>query len=126
MPVVYNTATLNNRLQQVVGSLDAATPPGSFELLDSGGNVLATMQLQQPAGTVSNAVLTLSGLSLIAPAATASGTARFAQMIDGNGNTVISGLVVNGSPTTDITMTPTANVVAGQTVALTFATITGT
>jgi hypothetical protein len=126
MPVVYNIATRNNRLDQVLNALDEATPPGNFQLLDSGGNVLATMQLQQPAGTVTGGVLSFSGLSLIAPAASASGTAAFGQMTDGNGAVIISGLLVNAATgKTDITMTPSAAVIAGQTIALTFATITG-
>lgn len=121
MSVVYNIATRNNRLSQVVNALDAATPPGSFQLLDSGGNILASMQMQQPMGSVTGGVLSFFGLSLIAPAAAATGVATGAQFIDGNGNVVISGLTANN----DFVISPNSNVTAGQTIALTFAQIIG-
>jgi hypothetical protein len=124
LPVNYNVSTRNNRLQQVANAIDAASPPGNLNLLDGGGNVLAVFQLQQPVGTISGGVLTFSGLSLICPAASQTGTALFANCTDGNGTIVISGLVVNGN-LPDILLTPTQTITAGQTVAITAATITG-
>lgn len=121
MSVNYTVPLRTSRLQQVVNAIDAASPPGNFNLLDGSGNVLATFQLQQPVGTITGAVLTFSGLTLICPAASGSGTALFANCTDGNGNVVISGLAVNS----DFFLSPGATITAGQTVALTAATITG-
>lgn len=124
MSVNYNATTLNNRLQQVVNAIDGGGSNGFMRLLGSGGNVLSSFQLSRPMGVITNDVLIFNGLSLIDPAAAASGTATAARVEDSNGGVVISGLVVNG-PSADILLSPTAAIIAGQAVAITQATITG-
>lgn len=125
MSVNYNTTVLTNRLQQVVNAIDGGVTNGNMRLLDIGGGVLSSLQLARPSGIVSGGVLNFSGLSLIDPAASTSGTAQRARVEDGNGNTIISGLTVSGGAPADIVMTPTNIIVAGQTVAITAAAITG-
>jgi hypothetical protein len=126
LSVDYNTTVLTNRLQVVIDDIDDGATNGWLRLLDIGGNVLSSLQLARPMGIAANGVLTFLGLSLIDPAAAADGTAARARVEDGDGNTIISGLTVGtvGS-TSDIVMSPTNFITAGQTVAITAATITG-
>lgn len=122
--VDYSIAMLNSRLQLVANAIDAGGGNGFLKLLDAGGNTLSSLQLARPMGTVANGVLTFSGMSLIDPAAAAGGIATRARCQDSVGTVVISGLTVGG-PTPDIYLSPTNVIVAGQTVAITTATITG-
>lgn len=126
MSVNYATSLLTSRLQVVINDIDDGATNGNMRLLDSGGNILSSLQLARPMGVASAGVLTFLGLSLIDPAASASGVAALARIEDGDGNTVISGLTVGtGAVPVDIVMSPTNTIVAGQTVAITAATITG-
>ena len=120
MSVNYPISVLNNRLQQVVNAIDAGASNGFLKLIQLGGAVAASFQLSRPCGTITGGVLTFSGLSLIDPAATG-GLVSGGLVTDGDGNTVISGLAINA----DIFLTPSATIAAGQTVAITAATITG-
>lgn len=126
MPVDYNITVLTNRLQQVVNAIDAGATNGVIRLLNSGGTTLSSLSLARPCGVAAGGVLTFSGMSLIDPAAAATDSAKLARVEDGDGNTIISGLTVGtvGS-TSDIVMSPTNFITAGQTVAITAATITG-
>jgi predicted nicotinamide N-methyase len=123
--VNYNLTVLTNRLQQVINAIDDGASNGFMNLTDSGGGTLATFQLSRPSGVASLGVLTFSSLPLVAPAAGASGTASLANFTDSNGVVVISGLTVNKQGVADILMTPTNVITAGQTIAVTAATITG-
>ena len=125
MSVNYPVSLINTRLTDVVNAIDAASPPGTLRLLNSGGTTLSSLQLAKPCGTVASGVLTFNGLSLVDPAAAASGTATGARIEDGSGNTIISGLTVGANGTFDIVLSPTATIVAGNTIAITAATITG-
>ena len=126
MSVDYNTTVLTNRLQVVINDIDDGATNGNMRLLDSSGNILSSLQLARPMGVAANGVLTFLGLSLVDPAAAASGVAARARVEDGDGNTIISGLTVgSGATPVDIVMSPTNTIVAGQTVAITAATITG-
>lgn len=125
MSVNYNIAVLTNRLQVVINAIDAGATNGWMRLLDIGGNILTSFQLSRPSGTASGGVLTFNGLSLIDPSAAASGNAYAARVEDGNGNIVISGLTDGSGPGFDIILSPSVTITAGQTVALTAATITG-
>ena len=126
MSVDYNITVLTNRLQQVVNAIDAGATNGVMRLLNVGGTTLSSLSLARPCGIAASGVLTFSGMSLIDPAAVATDSAKFARVEDGDGNTIISGLTVGtvGS-TSDIVMSPTNFITAGQTVAITAATITG-
>lgn len=125
MSVDYNLTVRNNRLTQVVNAIDAGASSGYIRLLDGAGGTISSFQLSRPCGVVSGGVLTFSGLSLIDPAATGSSYAVAARAEDSDGNIVISGLTVGTGPTNDIIMNPTNFITAGQTVAITAATITG-
>lgn len=127
MSVDYNITVRTNRLQQVINAIDAGATNGNMRLLDIGGTTLSTLQLARPMGIANNGVLTFLGLSLIDPAASAGGMAKRARIEDGDGNIVISGLTVGtgGTDPADIVMSPTNVIAAGQTIAITAATITG-
>ena len=110
-------------MQVVANAIDAGPSNGFLRLL-SGASIISSFQLARPCGVVANDVLTFSGMSLIDPAAAATGLATSGRVEDSTGTIVISGLAVGGS-TSDIVMTPTNFVTAGQTLALVSATITG-
>lgn len=124
MSVDYNIPTINDRLLEVVANIDAGTTNGWMRLLDGGGTILSSFQLSRPMGTVAGGVLTFNGLSIIDPAAAATGTPTSARVEDGDGTVVISGLVVGGN-SPDILVSHPGTITAGQVVALTAATITG-
>ena len=124
MSVNYNTATLNARLQAVVGQIDA-NGAGRLRIGTAGfGTILSTIQLVVPSGTVAGGVMTFSGLPLADPLTTVSGTAAEARIEDALGTIVVSGLTVGISTAFDIVMT-TTTISSNQTIALTAATITG-
>lgn len=125
MPVDYSTTVLTNRLQQVINAIDGGPSNGFMRLTDISGNVLSSFQLSRPSAVANAGVLTFNGLSLIDPAAAASGQAALARVEDSTGLIVISGLTINGPGTPDIFLSPSTAITAGQTVALTAATITG-
>lgn len=125
MSVNYTVPILTNRLQVVATAIDAGATNGALRLLDAGGNTLSTLSLARPCGVVAGGVLTFSGMSLIDPAATGGAAATRARVDDGDGANVISGLTVGTGSTSDIVMTPTSFITAGQTVAITAASIQG-
>jgi hypothetical protein len=122
MSVIYNGTLRNTRLQDVVNAIDAGAGNGVLRLL-AGGNIVSSLALPKPSGTVANQILTFSGLSLIDPSAVG-GTATSARIEDSAGNIVISGLTV-GTAGTDIVLSPTNVIGAGQAVAIQSATISG-
>jgi hypothetical protein len=119
--VNYSVTVRTNRLQQVINAIDAGASNGFMRLLDLGGNILSSFQLSRPSAVAANGVATFNGLSLIDPSAARSGTAVGMRVEDGSGNVVISGLALNS----DFFLIPTAVIIAGETVAITAATITG-
>ena len=121
MSVNYNITVRTNRLQQVINAIDAGASNGFMRLLDIGGNILSSFQLSRPSAVAANGVATFNGLSLINPSAARSGAAVGMRVEDSSGNVVISGLAAN----TDFFMSPNSTITAGQTVAITAATITG-
>ena len=125
MSVNYNLTVLTNRLQQVVNAIDAGATNGSLGLLESGGSILSTLSLARPCGVAANGQLIFSGMALVDPAATGGGYAIAARVSDGDGNIIISGLTVGIANTNDVVMSPTNLITAGQTVAITEASITG-
>jgi hypothetical protein len=124
LPVNYSTPVLTSRLQVVANAIDAGASNGFLRLL-SGGSVISSFQLSKPCAAVNNGVLTFNGLSLIDPAAAGTGLSTGARCEDSAGNIVISGLTVGTGSTSDVVMAPSATINAGQTVAITAATITG-
>jgi hypothetical protein len=125
MPVNYALAVRNSRLQQVESAIDAGSGNGVLRLLDGFGNILSTVTLAKPAGTVTAGVLQFSGLTLLDPGAAGTGVAAAGRVEDSAGNIVFSGLSVGTSSANDIVLAPTAAIVAGQAIALQQASITG-
>ena len=125
MSVNYPVPIKTSRLQIVATALDAGGGNGVLRLLSLGGNILSSLPLARPAATVANGLLSFNGLALIDPAAVGGGSAVGARCEDSTGSIVISGLTVNVGVTPDIFLTPTNFIAAGQTVAITAATIVG-
>jgi len=122
---VYDTATLDGRMNVVLNSIDAAGP-GVFRLLDASNNILSSMTLPNPSGAVAAGVLTFIGLPWTDPAAASGGTAAKARIEDFTGNIVVNGLTVGaGSTAYDVVLSPTATIGSGQTVTVALASITG-
>jgi hypothetical protein len=125
MSVVYNTTLKNTRMTAVVAAIDNG---GAGSLLFgaaggfTGANLLAVIAFSGTCGTVSGGVLTFSGTPLVDASAANTGTATQAEVEDGTGHVVISGLVVATSAA-DIVLSSTS-IVAGQSVTITAASIT--
>jgi hypothetical protein len=125
MSITYNTATLNARLTQVINNIDAGPGSGVLRLGTSGmALILSSITLAKPSGTVAGGVLTFSGTPLADPSAANSGSLANARIEDSTGVVVASGLTIGTSSAFDIVMTSTT-VIAGQSISLTSATITG-
>lgn len=123
MSVVYNTTLKNTRMTDVVTSIGTT---GFLNIYTAGlATLLATIPLANPAGTVTGGVLTFSGTPLTESSANATGTAAAATvstLTGGTGTVVISGLTVSSS-SGDIVLSST-NIVSGQPVTITSASIT--
>jgi len=132
MAVTYSTAMKTVRMQAVVDDIDAGAGAGTLEIGTAGtleigtsgmGTVLATFQLTEPCGKVSGAVLTFDmDPDISDTSADATGTAAAAQIKDGSGVAVITGLTV-GTSATDIIL-DSVSITSGQTVTLAIGTIT--
>lgn len=120
MAVTYNTTLKNSRMTDVVTALGSGAKIKIYTAALA--TLLSTLNLPNPAGSVSGGVLTFSGTPLTDSSAAASGTAAAAIVVDGAGTTIISGLTVS-STTGDIVLSST-NIVAGQPVTITSASIT--
>jgi hypothetical protein len=124
MPISYNLATINGRLNVVVTNIDAGASFGVMRLLATGNQTVSTIQLLKPSATVTAGILTFNGLPLASPLTLISAQIVAADIEDSTGAVVASGLTVGPSSAFDIVMAnPTVS--AGQTLTLTLATITG-
>lgn len=123
MSATYATTLKNTRMTDVVTAIGAT---GFINIYTSGGGtLLSSIPLPNPAGTVTTGVLTFSGTPLTQSSANAGGTAAIANVttaVNGGGTVVISGLTVS-STAGDIVLSST-NIVAGQPVTITAASIT--
>jgi hypothetical protein len=121
MSATYNATLKNTRMTDVVTAIGTA---GYLNFYSSVPTLLASLPLANPAGTVTGGVLTFT-VPMTDTTADASGTAASASVstaIDGGGTVVISGLTVS-STVGDIVLSST-NIVAGQPVTVTAASIT--
>lgn len=121
MAATYNATLKNTRMTSVVTAIGTA---GYLNFYTAGAVLLASLPLSNPAGTVSGGVLTIT-VPMTDSTADATGTAVSATVstaIDGGGTVVISGLTVS-STAGDIVLSST-NIVAGQPVTITAASIT--
>lgn len=120
MSVTYTTAVKNSRLSAVVTAIGTT---GVLEIGTTGmASVLATIPLDNPAGTVASGVLTFT-MPQSDTSADATGTAAAARIRTSSGGTdVVTGLTV-GTSGTDIVLDSTS-ITAGQTVTINSASIT--
>lgn len=122
MSVSYNSNLKSARMNAVIAAIDAQSSPGYIEIGTAGmGAVLATITFQKPSFSQSGGVITGLGVPISA-SASATGNAANADIKDGSGVIVVSGLTV-GTTGTDVIINNVA-ITASQTVTLTSATIT--
>jgi len=122
MTIVYTDPIKDSRMQVVIDAIDAGVGPGILEIGTTGmASTLITFTLNDPSGTKSAGVLTLSGLPLNANA-TATGVAAEARLRDSTNNDVITGLTV-GTSGTDVIISSTS-ITSGQQYSVTSATFT--
>lgn len=138
MAVIYRASLRTNRLNLVVNDLGTATAPtisvtgtaqgtlviGTSALAGQSfpnAAILARITLNTTPATVSGNVLTISGVPLSATADN-TGTAALAELRNGAGTVIVSGLTV-GTSGTSIIISNTA-ITTGQTVQVTSGTIT--
>lgn len=118
----YDATTKSARMQVVADRIDLGSGPGTLEICTSGyGAVLATITLNDPSGTVSTGVLTLSGFPKNATA-TGTGTAAAARIKASDGTVIVNNLTV-GTSGSDINLNSTS-IAIGQTVTISSATFT--
>lgn len=123
MAVIYTTAVKSARMTAVRDQIDLGAGAGVLQIGTAGmATVLAEITLNDPSGTVSNGVLTLSGFPRSDTSANATGVAAAARIRDSAGTDVITGLSV-GTTGSDINLDNTS-INAGQTVTINSATIT--
>lgn len=121
MAVTYTTAVKNSRLTAVVTAIGAT---GVLEIGTTGmASILATINLDSTAGTVSGGVLTFSGFPKSDTSADNTGTAAEARIRTGTGGTdIVTGLTVN---TTGANINlDSVSITQTQTVTINSATIT--
>ena len=124
MAVTYSTACKTARMEAVVAQIDAGAGTSTIEIGTAAmASVLAVFDLPNPCGTVTNGVLTFDmDPDLSDASANNDGTAAAAQIKNGDGTAVITGLTV-GTSGTDIVL-DSVSITTGQTVTLTTGTIT--
>lgn len=123
MAVTYSATAKTNRMTAVRDTIDAGAGAGVLQIGTAGmATVLAEFTLNDPSGTVSGSVLTLSGFPKSDTSANDTGTAAAARIRDSNANDVITGLTV-GTSAADIIL-DSVSITSGQTVTLNSATIT--
>jgi|ERR1035437_1763499 hypothetical protein len=122
MSVTYNATLKNTRMTDVVTAIGAT---GFLNIYSAAPVLLASISLDNPAGTVTGGVLTFTSTPRTDSTADATGTASGATIttaVDGGGTIIVSGLTV-GTSATDIVLSST-NIIAGQPVTITAMSIT--
>ncbi len=123
MAVNYTTAVKSARMTAVRDQIDAGSGPGVLQIGTTGmGTVLVEVTLDDPCGTVTSGVLSLSNFPRSDTSANATGTAAAARIRDSNGNDVITGLTV-GLSAADVIL-DSVSITAGQTVTINTAAFT--
>jgi hypothetical protein len=123
MAVIYSTAVKTARMTAVRDQIDGGAGAGRLEIGTTGmATILATITLRDPSGTISGAVLTLSGFHRSDTSAGNTGTAAAARIRDSNNNDIVTGLTV-GLSGTDIVL-DSVSITTGQTVTINSATLT--
>lgn len=128
MAIGLSETVRNNRLTQIVNALDGGAGAGTVKFYDgsrpsTGGtvtNLLATLTLSDPCGTVATGILT--GSAITGANATGNGTATWARLADSTGTFVAD--VSVGTAATDIVLAGSAVMAIGQPVSITSWSIT--
>lgn len=93
----YNTATKTGRMVVVRDAIDAGTGPGKMKIYTANKAVLiATVTLNDPCGTVSGVILTLSGFPKTV-AAIGTGITAVAVLTDSADNVIVDNMTVGTS-----------------------------
>jgi hypothetical protein len=124
MPITYNTAVKNARLDAVTTAIGTT---GVLEIGTVGmASVLATIALGNPAAaSAASGVLTFSGFPRSDTSADATGTAAAARIRTATGGTdIVTGLTVTAAGGGGDVILNTLTITAGQTVSITGMTIT--
>jgi hypothetical protein len=124
MAVNYNATLKNARMLEVLAAVDggAGTGPSYLEIgTTSFASTLVAFPMNDPSGSVTGAVLTFTTPKTATAANT--GTAAEGRIKDAAGTIVVSGLTV-GTSGTDIIISPSTTITAGQDVDWTAGTIT--
>ena len=122
MALGFATTLRTARASQIVAAIDAGAGAGKLRLYNgtrpaTGGAVttlLAELTFSDPCGTVTNGVLTFSGITSDSSADT-TGTATWFRIVDSTGAFVLDGTITVTGGGGDITMTSTS-IQAGVTV----------
>jgi hypothetical protein len=123
MPVIYAPAVKTARMAAVRDQIDAGSGPGVLQIGSAGmASVLVEITLDDPCGTVTAGVLTLSNFPRSDTSANATGTAAAARIRDSSGNDMITGLTV-GLSAADVIL-DSLSITAGQTVTINTAAFT--
>lgn len=122
MAINYVVAVKNTRMTAVRDAVDAGAGAGKLDIYSAAyALLLVSIALADPSGSVTNGILTLSGLPKSGTGVGA-GNAAIAKLVDSNNTVVADGLTV-GTSGTDIVI-DNVNVAVGQTVNLNSGTIT--
>lgn len=120
MSVIYAAAVRTARLQAVVDAIDAGTA-GKLKFYTAADELLATLTLADPCGTVSGDILTFDADPDITAAASGTGTVAKATITTSADAVIVSGLTV-GTSGADIIVDSTS-ITSGQTVSFNSGTI---
>lgn len=124
MAVNYNATLKNARMLEVLAAIDGGAGTGASYLeigTTSFASTLVAFAMGNPSGSVTGAVLTFTTPKTAT--AVNSGTAAEGRIKDAAGTIIVSGLTV-GTSGTDIIISPSTTITAGQDVDWTAGTIT--
>lgn len=123
MSVIYATTLKSTRMTAVRDAIDAGPAAGKLKIGTANmAVVIAVFTLNDPCGTISNGVLTLSGFpKTVAATGAGNNIAAAAEITDSNDNVIVSGLTVD-TTAADITLDNT-NINNGQNVSINTASI---
>jgi hypothetical protein len=123
MAVIYSAAVKTARMTAVRDQIDAGSGPGVLQIGTTGmGTVLVEVTLDDPSGTISGDILSLSNFPRSDTSANATGTAAAARIRDSSGTDVITGLTV-GLSAADVIL-DSVFITAGQQVTINTAAFT--
>lgn len=122
MAINYSTTLKSTRMTAVKDAIDGGSGAGKINIYTSAyAALLVSINLADPSGTVSNGVLTLSGMPK-SGAATGAGNAAIARILDSSDTVIADGLTV-GTSGTDIVI-DNINIAVSQNVNITSGSIT--